>query len=66
MKGRDKNDPRVIGESAQYVRDFSRIAADETIAGGIVAQRVERHLDWANGRTLWRSARSAIARQERQ
>jgi hypothetical protein len=45
------------------MRDFTRIAAEETTAAGLVARVVERSPDWANGRTLWRSARSAIARK---
>lgn len=62
-KVENSNDPKIIGESQQYMRDFSRFAAEETTAAGIVARVVERYPDWANGRTLWRSARSAIARK---
>jgi glyoxylase-like metal-dependent hydrolase (beta-lactamase superfamily II) len=57
------NDPKIIGESQQYLRDFSRIVAEETTAAGIVARMVERYPDWENRRTLWHSARSAIARR---
>ncbi len=60
------NDPRIIGESQQYLRNFSRIAAQEATAAGIVAKMVERYPDWSNGRTLWHSARSAIARKDSQ
>jgi hypothetical protein len=63
-KVENNNDPKIIGESQQYLRDFSRIAAEETTAGGIVARMVEGYPDWANGRTLWHSARSAIARND--
>ncbi|MGA2283117.1 MAG: MBL fold metallo-hydrolase [Candidatus Dormibacteria bacterium] len=59
------NDPKIIEESQQYLRDFSRIAAEETTAAGIVARMVERYPDWANGRTLWHSARTEIARKDR-
>ena len=31
------NDPKIIGESQQYLRDFSRIVAEETTAAAIVA-----------------------------
>jgi glyoxylase-like metal-dependent hydrolase (beta-lactamase superfamily II) len=59
----NNNDPKIIGESKQYLRDFSRIVAEETTVAGIVARMVERYLDWANGRTLWHSARTAVARK---
>ena len=58
------NDPKIIGESQQYLRDFSKIAAEETTAAGIVARMVERYPDWANGRTLWHSARTEVARKD--
>jgi glyoxylase-like metal-dependent hydrolase (beta-lactamase superfamily II) len=58
------NDPKIIGESQQYLRDFSRIAAEETTTAGIVARMVERYPNWDNLRTLWHSARSAIARKD--
>jgi hypothetical protein len=57
------NDPTIIGESQQYLRDFSRIAAEETTAAGIVGAMVERYPDWENRRTLWHSAREAIKRK---
>ncbi len=60
-----RNDPKIIEESQQYLRDFSRIAAEETTAAGIVARMVDRYPDWANGRTLWHSARTEIARRDR-
>jgi glyoxylase-like metal-dependent hydrolase (beta-lactamase superfamily II) len=61
---RHKKDSKIIGESQQYLRDFSRIAAEETTAAGIVARMVESYPDWANGRTLWHSARTAIKRKD--
>jgi hypothetical protein len=63
-KVENNNDPKIIGESQQYLRAFSRIAAEETTAAGIVAWLVERYPDWANGRTLWHSARTAIKRKD--
>jgi hypothetical protein len=57
------NDPKIIEETQQY--DFSEIAAEETTTAGIVARMVERYPDWENLRTLWHSARAAIARQGR-
>jgi len=59
------NDPKIIGESQQYLCDFSRILAEETTAPAIVARMVERYPDWENRRTLWHSARTAIARKEK-
>jgi len=64
-KVENNNDPKILGESQRYLRDFSRIAAEETTAAGIVARMVERYPDWDNVRTLWHSARSAIARKDR-
>ena len=58
------NDPKIIGESQQYLRDFSRIAAEETTTAGIVARMAERYPDWENRRTLWHSARTVIARKD--
>jgi len=61
-KVENDNDPKIIAESQQYLRDFSRIAAEETTAADIVARMVERYPDWGNLRTLWHSARTAVAR----
>lgn len=63
-KVENDNDPKIIGESQQYLRDFSRIVAEESTAAGIVALMGERYPDWENVRTLWHSARSAIARKD--
>jgi glyoxylase-like metal-dependent hydrolase (beta-lactamase superfamily II) len=58
------NDPKIIGESQQYLRDFSRILVEETTTAGVVAEMVERYPDWENLRTLWYSANVAIKRKE--
>jgi hypothetical protein len=42
----------------------SLIVAEETTATGIVARMVERYSNWENLRTLWHSARSAVARKD--
>ena len=57
------NDPKIIAESQQYLRDFSEIIAEETAAPAVVARMVERYPDWANVRTLWHSARVALTRK---
>ncbi len=58
------NDPKIISESQQYLRDFTRIAAGETTTVGIVTRMTELYPDWENLRTLWHSARTAIARKK--
>jgi glyoxylase-like metal-dependent hydrolase (beta-lactamase superfamily II) len=57
------NDPKIIEESQQYLRDFSRIAADETTTAGIVNRMIELYPDWENLHTLWYSSKAAIARK---
>ena len=57
------NDPKIISESQQYLRDFTRIPAGETTTAGIVARMTELYPDRENVRTLWHSARTAIARK---
>ena len=57
------NDPKIIGESQQYLQDFTRIAAQETTTAGIVTQMVDLYPSWENLRTLWHSARATIARK---
>ena len=57
------NDPKIIAESQQYLRDFTRIAAQETTTAGIVTLMTDRYPDWETLRTLWHSARTAITRK---
>jgi glyoxylase-like metal-dependent hydrolase (beta-lactamase superfamily II) len=57
------NNPKIIAESQQYLRDFTRIAAEETTTAGIVARTTDRYPDWENLRTLWHSARTTITRK---
>jgi len=59
------DDPKIIEESQQYLRDFSRIVAEEGTAAAIVARVVEIYPDWGNPHTIWYSARAAIARKDR-
>src|SRR5712691_4761556 len=51
------------GDRADEGTDFTRIAAEDTTAAHVVARMVELYPDWENLRTLWHSARTAIARQ---
>ena len=62
-KAGNGNDPKIIAESQQYLRDFSRIAAEETTTASIVARMAGLYPGWENLRTLWHSARTAIARK---
>jgi glyoxylase-like metal-dependent hydrolase (beta-lactamase superfamily II) len=64
-KVENDNDSKIIGESQQYLRDFSRIVDQETTAAGIVAQMLEIYRGWGNLRTLWYSTNAAIARKEK-
>jgi glyoxylase-like metal-dependent hydrolase (beta-lactamase superfamily II) len=57
------NDPKRIGESQRYLRDFSRIVAEETTTEAVVARMVELFPGWENLRTLWYSARLALKRK---
>jgi glyoxylase-like metal-dependent hydrolase (beta-lactamase superfamily II) len=59
------NDPKISGESQQYLRDFSRFAAQEATAADIVTGMLEIYPDWGNLRTLWYSAKAAIDRKDR-
>ena len=60
----NSNHPKIIRESQQYLRDFSRIVNEESTVAGIVARMVERYPDCENLRTLWHSARTAVARND--
>lgn len=55
--------PQDIGASQRYLRDFSRIAAEQDTAADIVAAMLKLHGDRDNPRTLWHSARTAVARR---
>jgi glyoxylase-like metal-dependent hydrolase (beta-lactamase superfamily II) len=62
-KVENDNDPKHIGESQKYLRDFSRIVAEESTTAGVVARMLERYPHWENPRTLWYSAGAAIKRK---
>jgi hypothetical protein len=58
------NDPKTIGESQQYLRDFSRIVESEETVEGIVSKMFELHPDRDNPRVVWHSAREAMKKRE--
>jgi hypothetical protein len=54
------NDPKIIGESRQYLWDFTQIATEETTTAGIVARMIDRSPTGRTSAPLWHSARTAI------
>ena len=58
------NDPRTIGESQQYLRDFSRIVDSEETVEGIVSAMLELHPDRDNPRVVWHSARETVKKRQ--
>ena len=58
------NDPRSIGESQQYLRDFSRVLDAEETVEGIVGAMLELHPDRDNPRVVWHCAREAVKKRE--
>jgi glyoxylase-like metal-dependent hydrolase (beta-lactamase superfamily II) len=56
--------PENIGASQQYLRDFSRIVNEGGRAENIVKAMLKLHGDRDNPRTLWHSARVAVAKRD--
>jgi glyoxylase-like metal-dependent hydrolase (beta-lactamase superfamily II) len=57
-------DPReAIGASQQYLRDFSRVVNEGGGVEDIVSAMLDMHGDRDNPRTLWHSARIAVAKR---
>ena len=56
--------PKTIGESQQYLRDFSRVVASEQTVEGIVSAMMELHPDRDNPRVVWHSAREAVKKRQ--
>jgi glyoxylase-like metal-dependent hydrolase (beta-lactamase superfamily II) len=52
-----------IGASQQYLRDFSRIVNSRDSVEDIVTAMLDLHRDRDNPRTLWHSARAAVAKR---
>jgi glyoxylase-like metal-dependent hydrolase (beta-lactamase superfamily II) len=57
-------DPRSIGESQQYLRDFSRVLDTEETVEDIVEAMLELHPDRDNPRVVWHCAREAVKKRE--
>ena len=55
--------PESIGASQQYLRDFSRIVNEGGGVEDIVSAMLKLHGDRDNPRTLWHSARTAVAKR---
>ena len=58
------DEPKTIGESQQYLRDFSRVVASEQTVEGIVSAMLELHPDRDNPRVVWHSAREAVKKRQ--
>jgi len=58
------DDPKTIGESQQYLRDFSRVAAREETVEGIVSAMLELHPGRDNPRVVWHCAREAVKKRQ--
>ena len=61
---RPENDdnPKIIGETRQYIRDFDRLAATTTTAQELYDKMLELYPDRANPVSLWGSARAVKGR----
>ncbi len=57
--------PESIAASQQYLRDFSRIVNEGGTVEQVVAEMLTLHGDRDNPRTLWHSARTAVAKRSR-
>jgi glyoxylase-like metal-dependent hydrolase (beta-lactamase superfamily II) len=57
-------DPKSIGESQQYLRDFSRISETEETVEDIVNAMLALHPDRDNPRVVWHCAREAVKKRE--
>jgi glyoxylase-like metal-dependent hydrolase (beta-lactamase superfamily II) len=55
--------PKTIGESQEYLRDFTRVSDSEDTVEGIVEAMLELHPDRDNPRVVWHSAREEIKRR---
>jgi glyoxylase-like metal-dependent hydrolase (beta-lactamase superfamily II) len=57
-------DPKSIGESQQYLRDFSRVVETEETVEDIVKAMLALHPNRDNPRVVWHCAREAVKKRE--
>jgi glyoxylase-like metal-dependent hydrolase (beta-lactamase superfamily II) len=57
-------DPKSIGESQQYLRDFSRVVDTAETVEDIVNSMLALHPDRDNPRVVWHCAREAVKKRE--
>ena len=58
------DDPRTIGESQEYLRDFSRVVASQDTVEDIVAAMLKLQPDRDNPRVVWHCAREAVNKRQ--
>ena len=56
-------DPKSIGDSQQYLRDFSKVVETQETVEGIVQAMLELHPDRDNPRVIWHCAREAVKKR---
>jgi glyoxylase-like metal-dependent hydrolase (beta-lactamase superfamily II) len=52
------DDPKILGETRRYIRDFERLAAQTTTALELYDQMLKLYPDWGNPGALWSSVRA--------
>jgi glyoxylase-like metal-dependent hydrolase (beta-lactamase superfamily II) len=52
------DDPKILGETRRYIRDFERLAAQTTTALDLYDQMLKLYPDWGNPGALWSSVRA--------
>jgi glyoxylase-like metal-dependent hydrolase (beta-lactamase superfamily II) len=57
--------PESIGESQQYLLDFSKVVEEQETVEDIVKAMLELHPDRDNPRVVWHCAREAVKKRER-
>jgi hypothetical protein len=55
--GNDDN-PRIIGETRKYIRDFERLAMHSKTARELYDEMLKLYPDWINRGALWSSVRA--------
>jgi len=55
------DDPKILGETRRYIRDFERLGAQTTTALELYDQMLKLYPDWGNPGALWSSVRAIKA-----